>query len=87
MFGSFATGRMGHDSDLDGMIDVPAAGRRAAWDLLEGLSAEHGLRPGPSYGSFQPERAAPSIAAARRLADGPCLRAFRDRIDPAWAAG
>lgn len=47
VFGSFVTGRMGHDSDLDVMIDVPAAGRRAAWDFLEGLPAEHGLRLDP----------------------------------------
>lgn len=29
--GSFATGGMGHDSDLVGMIDVPAAGRRGTF--------------------------------------------------------
>lgn len=43
MFGSFVTGRMDHDSDLDVMIDVPDSGRRAAWNFLEDLSAEHGL--------------------------------------------
>lgn len=43
VFGSFVTGRMSHDSDLDVMIDVSAAGRRAAWDFLEALSAEHDL--------------------------------------------
>jgi len=43
VFGSFVTGRMDHDSDLDVMIDFPAGGRRAAWDFLEALSAEHGL--------------------------------------------
>ncbi|MGC5779878.1 nucleotidyltransferase family protein [Methylobacterium sp. NFXW15] len=43
VFGSFVTGRMSHDSDLDIMIDFPPAGRRAAWEFLEDLSAEHGL--------------------------------------------
>lgn len=43
VFGSFVTGRMSHDSDLDVMIDFPPAGRQAAWGFLEDLSAEHGL--------------------------------------------
>ncbi len=43
VFGSYVAGRMGHDSDLDVMVDVPEAGRRAAWDFLEGLAAEYDL--------------------------------------------
>jgi predicted nucleotidyltransferase len=43
VFGSYAAGRMGHDSDLDVMVDVPEAGRPAAWTFLEDLAAEYDL--------------------------------------------
>lgn len=59
VFGSFVTGRMGHDSDLDVMIDFPDAGRRAAWDFLENLSAEHGLALDP----FDQATTKPAFAA------------------------
>lgn len=54
----------------------------AAADADEARRFRH--RAAHDYDSFQPDRAAPSIAAARRLADSleHSIRAFRDQIDP-----
>ncbi|MDP4024758.1 hypothetical protein Q8W71_19190 [Methylobacterium sp. NEAU 140] len=53
-----------------------------AADVDEARRFRH--RAAHDYDSFAPQRAAPSIEAARRLAGSlaPCIRLFRDRIDP-----
>src|ERR1700712_3873352 len=43
VFGSFVTGSMRHDSDLDILIDFDASKRMAAWEFLEDLSSRYGL--------------------------------------------
>lgn len=69
-------------------VDLPNRSRPAiltrevAADADETRRFRH--RAAHDYDNFLPERAAPSIDAARRLAQtlAPCIRLFRDRIDP-----
>lgn len=45
VFGSFVTGTMRFDSDLDILIDFPSESTAAAWRFVEDVSAEHGIPP------------------------------------------
>jgi hypothetical protein len=58
-----------------------------ARDVDESRRFRH--RASHDYDNFEPERAIPSIEAARRLAKalGPCITSFRDRIDPSDPTG
>lgn len=45
VFGSYVTGAMRYDSDLDVMIDVPVCRSGEAWRFIESACAEHGIEP------------------------------------------
>ena len=69
-------------------LDLPGHARPAilspavARDVDESRRFRH--RATHDYDNFEPELATASIEAARRLAEslGPCITAFRDRVDP-----
>lgn len=46
VFGSYVTGTMRFDSDLDVLIDFPAERAGSAWNFVEDVCAEHGIPPG-----------------------------------------
>jgi predicted nucleotidyltransferase len=43
LFGSFATGRMRHDSDLDVLVDFGQAESAAAWRFVEEICRQAGI--------------------------------------------
>ncbi|GJD97268.1 hypothetical protein OCOJLMKI_4496 [Methylobacterium iners] len=45
VFGSYVTGTMRFDSDLDVLIDFPPERAAAAWCFVEDVCAEHGVPP------------------------------------------
>ena len=45
VFGSYVTGMMRYDSDLDVMIDFPTDRSGDAWRFIEDACAEHGIKP------------------------------------------
>jgi hypothetical protein len=91
VFGSVATGEQWH-KDVISRLSRPLAGKLARPALLSGESAKDidetrrfrnlALR---SYNSFEPARATPAVAAARRLmvSLGPAFGEFKRAVDPA----
>lgn len=45
VFGSYVTGAMRYDSDLDVLIDFPSERAGAAWHFIEEVCADHGIPP------------------------------------------
>jgi predicted nucleotidyltransferase len=45
VFGSYVTGTMRFDSDLDVLIDFPSERAAAAWSFVEDVCAEHHVPP------------------------------------------
>jgi hypothetical protein len=76
------TTRVSRPLDLQGHERPAILGPEAAADVDESRRFRH--RPAHGYDNFDPVLARPAIDAARRLqaALWPCIRAFRDVIDP-----